>query len=104
LEDVARRFDLARIKQRPLRHQIIHHVDHEQRIALAALKDRPDEAAVLRTIIGEALPEIGGHFGFAEQLQPQFLALLMEFKLLLERAQRMIPGQHLDRPVFADYQ
>jgi YMGG-like Gly-zipper len=44
LADVARRFDLARIKQRSLRDEVIHHVAHEQRIAVGALVDRRSES------------------------------------------------------------
>ena len=80
--------------------QVIDHVNHEKRIAVGpCVNYRCERAELARTVAGQASGEVITDIFFAERLQAQFLAITMQFELLLHRAQRMVAGEYLNRPI-----
>jgi hypothetical protein len=93
--------------------QVIDDVHHEERIALGSRMDyRCDPVnwpkprvipggvrATNRFALAETLCQINCHVRLAQQRQPKLDTMLVEFEFLLRRAQRMVAGEHLDRPV-----
>jgi hypothetical protein len=79
-------------------HPLLHHHDHEERMALGAPMHQarqPDWEAG----IWEAPCQVGGHGHFGEQREWQFRTVPMPLQLVVHGMQRMPPLQHVGEPI-----
>jgi hypothetical protein len=89
------------------RDQVVGDVHDEKGIAVAAGVDLSGEASHHGGELpsdGEAPDEILFHGGFAETVQGQLPAQPVKLKLLLDRLERMLLGQHLHRAIGTKHQ
>ena len=84
-------------------HPILHHRDHEERIALGALMYEARQPG-RESGVWKARRQVGSHSRFGEQRERQFRTLPMPLQLVVHDMQRMAPLQRVGETIRAQQQ